>query len=79
MVYTKIIPFYGGAEHHDYHHYTGGHTHSNFAPLFTYCDYIYRTDKGYRYHKASQAKLKKLGANSMEQGGGNAFYSGKED
>ncbi|KAL6615111.1 hypothetical protein ACP70R_037381 [Stipagrostis hirtigluma subsp. patula] len=76
---TKLIPFYGGAKHHDFHHYTGGYTHSNFAPLFTYCDYIYMTNKGYRYHKASQAKLKKLGENNMEQGGGNAFYGGKED
>ncbi|KAG2589049.1 hypothetical protein PVAP13_5NG389281 [Panicum virgatum] len=42
---SKLIPFYGGAEYHDYHHYAGGRSQSNFAPLFTYCDYIYRTDK----------------------------------
>jgi sterol desaturase/sphingolipid hydroxylase (fatty acid hydroxylase superfamily) len=41
----KYIPFYGGAEHHDYHHYIGGQSKSNFAPVFTYCDYIYGTDK----------------------------------
>lgn len=41
----NYIPFYGGAEHHDYHHYIGGQSHSNFAPVFTHCDYIYGTDK----------------------------------
>ncbi|KAL6658224.1 hypothetical protein ACP70R_003810 [Stipagrostis hirtigluma subsp. patula] len=56
----KLIPFYGGAEFHDYHHYAGGHSQSNFASLFTHCDYIYGTDKGYRYHKARLAKLKKM-------------------
>ncbi|CAN1258700.1 Methylsterol monooxygenase 1-2 [Linum perenne] len=48
---NKYIPFYGGAEYHDYHHYVGGQSHSNFASVFTYCDYIYGTDKGYRYQK----------------------------
>ncbi|TVU33826.1 hypothetical protein EJB05_15636 [Eragrostis curvula] len=54
---TKLIPFYGGAEYHDYHHFVGGSSQSNFAPLFTYCDYIYGTDKGYRYHKSRLAKV----------------------
>ncbi|KMT12245.1 hypothetical protein BVRB_5g101900 [Beta vulgaris subsp. vulgaris] len=55
---TKYIPFYGGAEYHDYHHYVGGQSHSNFASVFTYCDYIYGTDKGYRYQKKLLTKLK---------------------
>ncbi|XP_073102317.1 very-long-chain aldehyde decarbonylase GL1-10 [Elaeis guineensis] len=55
---TKYIPFYGGAEYHDYHHYVGSRSQSNFASVFTYCDYIYGTDKGYRYYKAHLAKLK---------------------
>ena len=38
-------PILGGAEFHDYHHYAGGKTHSNFGSLFTYCDYIYGTNK----------------------------------
>ncbi|TKY55391.1 Methylsterol monooxygenase 1-1 [Spatholobus suberectus] len=42
---TKYIPFYGGAEYHDYHHYVGRQSQSNFASVFTYCDYIYGTDK----------------------------------
>ncbi|KAL1830143.1 hypothetical protein ACET3Z_008555 [Daucus carota] len=55
---TKFIPFYGGADHHDYHHYVGGQSHSNFASVFTYCDYIYGTDKGYRYQKRLLQQLK---------------------
>uniref|UniRef100_A0A7C8ZI96 4-alpha-methylsterol monooxygenase n=1 Tax=Opuntia streptacantha TaxID=393608 RepID=A0A7C8ZI96_OPUST len=55
---TKYIPFYGGAEYHDYHHYVGGQSQSNFASVFTYCDYIYGTDKGYRYQKKLLSKLK---------------------
>ncbi|KAK4748575.1 hypothetical protein SAY87_015161 [Trapa incisa] len=55
---TKYIPFYGGADHHDYHHYVGGQSHSNFASVFTYCDFIYGTDKGYRYQKKLLAKMK---------------------
>lgn len=42
---TKFIPFYGGAAFHDYHHYVGEKSQSNFASVFTYCDYIYRTHK----------------------------------
>ena len=48
---TKLIPFYGGSEYHDYHHWVGGKSRGNFASIFTYCDYIYGTDKGYRAEK----------------------------
>ena len=41
----NYIPFYGGADYHDYHHYVGGQNQSNFTSVFTYCDYIYGTDK----------------------------------
>ncbi|MED6181064.1 Methylsterol monooxygenase 1-1 [Stylosanthes scabra] len=67
---TKLIPFYGGADHHDYHHYVGGQSQSNFASVFTYCDYIYGTDKGYRYQKKILKKLKEDLANVVEQNGG---------
>ncbi|KAF5800661.1 putative 4-alpha-methylsterol monooxygenase [Helianthus annuus] len=56
----KYIPFYGGAKFHDYHHYVGGQSQSNFAPIFTYCDYIYGTDKGYKYHKRLQQQHQQL-------------------
>ncbi|KAK9668257.1 hypothetical protein RND81_13G045300 [Saponaria officinalis] len=65
---TKYIPFYGGAEHHDYHHYVGGQSQSNFASVFTYCDYIYGTDKGYRYQK-KLAKLKEESSMNGRQNG----------
>ncbi|XP_076895134.1 methylsterol monooxygenase 1-1-like [Bidens hawaiensis] len=55
---TKFIPFYGGADYHDYHHYVGGQSQSNFASVFTYCDYIYGTDKGYRYQKKVLRQLR---------------------
>ncbi|CAN6372838.1 unnamed protein product [Urochloa humidicola] len=58
---TKLIPLYGGAEFHDYHHYAGEKTQSNFGSIFTYCDYLYGTNKGYRYHKGSLLKLKTKG------------------
>lgn len=56
--FTKFIPFYGGADYHDYHHYVGGQSQSNFASVFTYCDYIYGTDKGYRYQKKVLQQLR---------------------
>ncbi|CAA6662160.1 unnamed protein product [Spirodela intermedia] len=55
---TKYIPFYGGAEYHDYHHYVGRQSQSNFASVFTYCDYLYGTDKGYRYQKEYLHKMR---------------------
>jgi 4,4-dimethyl-9beta,19-cyclopropylsterol-4alpha-methyl oxidase len=53
---TRFIPFYGGAEYHDYHHFVGGKSQSNFASVFTYCDWLYGTDKGYRYMKEVHKK-----------------------
>ncbi|KAJ6714586.1 METHYLSTEROL MONOOXYGENASE 1-1 [Salix viminalis] len=67
---TKYIPFYGGADYHDYHHYVGGQSHSNFASVFTYCDFIYGTDKGYRFQKKVLLKLKEGVENGGEQNGG---------
>ncbi|XP_021764731.1 methylsterol monooxygenase 1-1-like [Chenopodium quinoa] len=65
---TKYIPFYGGAEFHDYHHFVGGQSRSNFATFFTYCDYIYGTDKGYRYQKKFLAKLNENSSTNGQQG-----------
>lgn len=55
---SKLIPFYVGAKFHDYHHYAGGQSQSNFSSIFTYCDNLYGTNKGYMYHKGSLLKLK---------------------
>ncbi|XP_066345664.1 very-long-chain aldehyde decarbonylase GL1-10 [Miscanthus floridulus] len=76
---TKYIPFYGGAEYHDYHHYVGGQSQSNFASVFTYCDYLYGTDRGYRFHKAYLAKLKDLGQIDGEKGDGSGLSYVKLD
>eukprot|EP00249_Psilotum_nudum_P000702 c12797_g1_i1 orf=380-1291(+) len=57
---TKLVPFYGGSEYHDYHHFIGGKSQSNFASVFTYCDYIYGTDKGYRYQKNFLEQMQRL-------------------
>lgn len=65
---TKYIPFYGGAEYHDYHHYVGGQSQSNFASVFTYCDYIYGTDKGYRYQKQHLGKVREKWGSSEQNG-----------
>ncbi|KAH0873914.1 hypothetical protein HID58_071276 [Brassica napus] len=67
---TKFIPFYGGAEYHDYHHYVGGQSQSNFASVFTYCDYIYGTDKGYRFQKKLLQQIKQESKKSNMQNGG---------
>jgi 4,4-dimethyl-9beta,19-cyclopropylsterol-4alpha-methyl oxidase len=67
---TKLIPFYGGAEYHDYHHFVGGKSQSNFASVFTYCDWLYGTDKGYRYLKENNRKemIAKAKLNSLDMG-----------
>jgi len=48
--FTKIIPFYGGAIFHDFHHetFTG-----NFSSTFTYLDYLFGTSKAY-YERAKK-------------------------
>ncbi|KAL6641125.1 hypothetical protein ACP70R_019306 [Stipagrostis hirtigluma subsp. patula] len=76
---SRFIPLYAGAEFHDYHHYVGRRSQSNFAPVFTFCDYVYGTDKGYRYHKASLAKLKDMAKYNDEKGGSDAFNSAENN
>eukprot|EP00252_Welwitschia_mirabilis_P000022 TRINITY_DN10016_c0_g1_i1.p1 TRINITY_DN10016_c0_g1~~TRINITY_DN10016_c0_g1_i1.p1 ORF type:complete len:301 (+),score=40.81 TRINITY_DN10016_c0_g1_i1:315-1217(+) len=71
---TKLIPFYGGAEYHDYHHFIGGQSTSNFASVFTYCDYIYGTDKGYRYQKELLMKVRQENLRSIENHNVNGKY-----
>ncbi|ORZ06709.1 hypothetical protein BCR42DRAFT_383859 [Absidia repens] len=56
-----FIPFWAGAEHHDYHHqaFVG-----NYASSFRWWDYLFGTDKKYRAYRKRQAlekqKLKAL-------------------
>ncbi|CAM0150119.1 unnamed protein product [Urochloa decumbens] len=76
---AKLIPFYGGAQCHDYHHFGGKWSQSNFAPFFTFCDYIYGTDKGYKHHKASLEKMKNMESVRSEKEGLNGSISRKQD
>ncbi|KAI3707074.1 hypothetical protein L6452_25280 [Arctium lappa] len=76
--FTKYIPFYGGADYHDYHHYVGGQSQSNFASVFTYCDYIYGTDKGYRYQKKVLRQLRD-GLNGDEKQNGESHAASAQD
>eukprot|EP00898_Chlorokybus_atmophyticus_P007895 jgi/Chlat1/8106/Chrsp75S07556 len=91
--FTKLIPFYGGAEHHDYHHFVGGTSRNNFASVFTYCDWLYGTDKasccsiglsyctGYRAYKSlvKKQKVQPVSADLGEHGiNGTAHLHAKE-
>ncbi|KAL5501051.1 ERG25_2 [Sanghuangporus vaninii] len=63
-----ILPFWSGADHHDFHHMAFV---NNFSTSFRYLDYIFGTDDKYReykekLHKAKQAALAK-GASKQEQ------------
>ncbi|KAJ9173476.1 hypothetical protein P3X46_016600 [Hevea brasiliensis] len=75
---AKYIPFYGGADYHDYHHYVGEQSQSNFASVFTYCDFIYGTDKGYRYQKKLLQKLKE-GLKSGGEDNGGSYHVPTQD
>ena len=49
---TNLIPFWGGAVHHDFHHKTFAGPYSS---IFTWCDWAFGTDKAFRAH---QSKLR---------------------
>jgi sterol desaturase/sphingolipid hydroxylase (fatty acid hydroxylase superfamily) len=46
-----FLSFYGGTEHHDYHHYLYS---GNYASIFTWCDAIYGTNLSYKMRKYSR-------------------------
>lgn len=45
---TNLIPFWGGAVHHDFHHKTFAGPYSS---VFTWCDWMFGTDKLFRAHQ----------------------------
>ncbi|XP_030964381.1 methylsterol monooxygenase 2-2 [Quercus lobata] len=51
---SNFIPLYGGADFHDYHHRLLYTKSGNYSSTFTYMDWIFGTDKGYRKLKALQ-------------------------
>ena len=64
---NKFIPFWAGAEHHDFHHMAFS---NNFATSFRWWDWALGTDKKYREHvarvKAAKAALQGKGASREE-------------
>jgi len=44
-----IIPFWSGADHHDFHHMAFT---NNYATSFRWCDRIFGTDKKYQEYRA---------------------------
>ncbi|KAE8234592.1 hypothetical protein CF326_g363 [Tilletia indica] len=59
-----FIPFWAGADHHDYHHqaFVGCYSTS-----FRWLDHIFGTDAGYKRHRARQAEKKR----QLAEGKGN--------
>jgi methylsterol monooxygenase len=51
--FNRFIPFYGGAEFHDYHHmaFVG-----NYSSTFTIWDKVFGTDSKYQLWKSKQTK-----------------------
>ncbi|CAN1282612.1 Methylsterol monooxygenase 2-2 [Linum perenne] len=49
---SNFLPVYGGADFHDYHHRLLYTKSGNYSSTFTYMDWIFGTDKGYRKLKA---------------------------
>ncbi|MCO5575758.1 hypothetical protein L7F22_029562 [Adiantum nelumboides] len=41
----KLVPFLMTSKYHDHHHLASCESQGNFASIFTYCDYIYGTNK----------------------------------
>ncbi|KAJ1389907.1 Fatty acid hydroxylase [Sesbania bispinosa] len=59
---SNFFPFYGGADFHDYHHRLLYTKSGNYSSTFTYMDWIFGTDIGYR-------KLKALKISAVEDNG----------
>ena len=53
-----IIPFWSGAEHHDFHHMAFV---NNFSTSFRWCDRLFGTDTKYRAYRARLDAAKKAG------------------
>lgn len=51
----RLLPFYGGARFHDYHHKA---FNVNYASTFYFWDWLFGTDKQYQKHNAERKALK---------------------
>ncbi|KAJ7638427.1 hypothetical protein FB45DRAFT_1054718 [Roridomyces roridus] len=59
-----ILPFWAGAEHHDFHHMAFT---NNFSTSFRWCDFIGGTDDKYRAYAKRLKEAKKMAGSSKEQ------------
>ena len=60
----NIVPFWSGAEHHDFHHMAFT---NNFSTSFRWWDYMLGTDDKYRAYRARVRAMKKKGMTAEEQ------------
>ncbi|KAL1709545.1 hypothetical protein EV121DRAFT_252953 [Schizophyllum commune] len=60
----NIVPFWSGAEHHDFHHMAFT---NNFSTSFRWWDYMLGTDDKYRAYRARVKAMKKKGMTAEEQ------------
>ena len=58
-----ILPFWSGAEHHDFHHMAFV---NNFSTSFRWCDRLFGTDDKYRAYRARLDAAKKAGLSPEE-------------
>ncbi|OCH85077.1 C4-methyl sterol oxidase [Obba rivulosa] len=58
-----ILPFWSGAEHHDFHHMAFV---NNFSTSFRWCDWLFGTDDRYRAYRARVKAMKKANMTSEE-------------
>ena len=58
-----ILPFWSGAEHHDFHHMAFV---NNFSTSFRWCDRLFGTDTKYREYRKRVQEMKKLGLSKEE-------------
>ncbi|CAK5277989.1 unnamed protein product, partial [Mycena citricolor] len=58
-----IVPFWSGAEHHDFHHMAFT---NNYSTSFRWCDRIFGTDDKYRIYRARVEAAKKSMANASK-------------
>ncbi|KAK4788959.1 hypothetical protein SAY86_020278, partial [Trapa natans] len=62
---SNFLPLYGGADFHDYHHRLLYTKSGNYSSTFTYMDWIFGTDKGYRKLKALKDDQTEVGSKEI--------------
>ena len=58
-----IVPFWSGAEHHDFHHMAFV---NNFSTSFRWCDWLFGTDTKYREYRKRINEMKRLNLSKEE-------------